>query len=344
MTAAIKVLQPGLHTTVQDLGRTGFQDVGVPVSGPLDRVGLRLANALVGNQQDAAALEIMLQGPMLEVQADSVRIALAGCDGALEIRGDGARRVSAGRSVRLVRGDSFRVLSLGEAACGYLGIEGGIDAAPTLGSASTYTRGGFGGYSGQTLRADDMIPLKTGAVRARAERALAEPFDLDLDRPIRVVLGPQADYFDAAAIDVFLSSEYTVTAQSDRMGFRLDGPRIAHAKGFDIVSDGIVTGAIQVPGSGMPIVLMADAQTTGGYPKIATAISADVPVLGRRKPGRTIRFSAVTLAEAEALRRAQEAAFRRCVESLRAVDPGATVNVAALHAENLISGVVRVTD
>ena len=342
MTAAIKVLQPGLHTTVQDLGRTGFRDAGVPVSGPLDRIGLRLANALVGNEQDASALEIMLQGPVLEVLADSVRIALAGCNGALQIGADGARKVPAGHSVRLARGDMFRVASLGEAGCGYLGIAGGIDAALTLGSASVYVRGGLGGYSGYMLRAGEMVPLKSGAAEVRAEHALAEPFDLGVGRPIRVVLGPQADYFDAAAINDFLSNEYTVSAQSDRMGFRLDGPRIDHAKGFDMVSDGIVTGAIQVPGSGMPIVLMADAQTTGGYPKIATVISADVPTLGRRKPGHKIRFSAVTLGEAADLRRAQEAALRQWVESLRVINPSAAINVAALYTENLISGVVRV--
>jgi biotin-dependent carboxylase-like uncharacterized protein len=341
MTAAIKVLQPGLHTTVQDSGRTRYQDVGVPVSGPLDRVGLRLANALVGNEPDTSALEIMLQGPAFEVLADSVRIALAGCNGVIHIGVDGARKIPAGRSVWLARSDMFRVTSLGVAGCGYLAIEGGIDAALTLGSTSTYVRGGLGGYSGYVLRAGEMVPLKSGAAAVRAELALAEPFDLGIDRPIRVVLGPQDDYFDAAAINAFLSNVYTISAQSDRMGFRLDGPRIEHAKGFNMVSDGTVTGAIQVPGSGTPIVLMADAQTTGGYPKIATVISVDVPMLGRRKPGHEIRFSAVTLGEATDLRRAHEAALRECVESLRVINPHAVIDVAALHTENLISGVVR---
>ena len=143
------------------------------------------------------------------------------------------------------------------------------------------------------MQRGDSIALKLASVATRAERALARPLDLALDQPIRVVLGPQADYFTDGAMKTFLSSDYTVSPQADRMGYRLEGPALAHAKGYDIVSDGIVTGAIQVPGSGRPIVLMVDNQTTGGYPKIATVISADIPVVGRRKPGRTIRFVAV---------------------------------------------------
>ncbi|WP_396333836.1 biotin-dependent carboxyltransferase family protein [Burkholderia anthina] len=342
MTAFINVREPGLHTTVQDRGRFGFRAAGVPVSGPLDRIGLRLANALVGNPDATPALEIMLRGPVLEVAADSVRVALAGCDGMLEIRGEPARKVPAGRSVRLVRGTTFAIATTGQSACGYLAVEGGIDVPAVLGSAATYVRGGLGGCDGRALRAGDRIGLRSGAARERAERAFAQPFDLQADAPVRVVPGPQADYFDAAAFATFIGGEYTVSAQADRMGFRLDGPRIEHAHGFDLVSDGIVSGAIQVPGSGMPIVLMADAQTTGGYPKIATVISADLPVLARRKPGARLRFAAVSVLDAERARRDQENDLRRCVGSLVEVRAHATVDVAALHTKNLVSGVVHV--
>lgn len=340
MTPALLVLQTGIHTTVQDLGRTGFQDVGVPVSGPLDRVSLRLANALVGNAPGAPALEMLLAGPTLEVTCEAVRVALVGCDAALEIGGARARRVAPGSSARLVRGETLRIARLGATACAYLAVEGGIQVTPCLGSAATYVRGRFGGVSGQALRAGDCLPLGVDAAAPRGEKRLAHPLDLALDQPIRVVLGPQADYFTEAAIHTFLSSDYVVSSQADRMGFRLDGPALPHAQGYNIVSDGIVAGSIQVPGSGLPIVLMADAQTTGGYPKIATVISADTPVLGRRKPGCVVRFAAVSVAEAEDLRRLQEAVIERRLATLCDADAAPVMDLAALHEANLISGVV----
>ena len=340
MTSTLKVVNPGVYTTVQDLGRRGFQDVGVPVSGPLDRIGLQLANALVGNAAATPALEMLLQGPAFEVMADSVRIALAGCNGAINAGGDNARSIPAGTSVRLIRGDAFRIAQLGDSACAYLAIEGGIELTQCLGSASTYVRGRMGGIHGMALKRGDSVPLERASVAQRPEKTLAQAFDLGLDQPLRVVLGPQADFFTKEAIATFLSAEYVVSAQSDRMGFRLEGAPLVHAKGYDIVSDGIVTGSIQVPGSGLPIVLMVDAQTTGGYPKIATVISADIPVLGRRMPGRTARFTAVSVDQAVALRREQEAYLRRCIGSLRAADTVVSIDMTALYTENLISGVV----
>ena len=319
MTHALKVIGAGPHTTVQDLGRTGYQDVGVPASGPLDRISLNLANALVGNPPGTAALEMLLQGPTLEVTAETVRIALVGCNAGIEMRSGAAGIIPAGRSVRLTRGEVFRIGALRDSVCAYLAIEGGLDIPPVLGSVSTYLRGAIGGLHGRRLRQNDVVPLKLPSVDVREERALSRPLDLAFDQPIRVVLGPQADYFTDDAMKTFLSSDYTVSPQADRMGYRLAGPALAHAKGYDIVSDGIVTGAIQVPGSGLPIVLMVDHQTIGGYPKIATVISADIPVVGRRKPGRPIRFLAVDVREAERLRSAQEAALRQELENLIAV-------------------------
>ena len=319
MTPNLEVVAHGLHTTVQDLGRVGYQNVGLPASGPLDRISLRLANALVGNPPGTPALEMLLLGATFGVAADSVRIALVGGDGALEIGADRARDVAAGRSVRLVRGDVFRVRVSGDSVCGYLAIEGGPQIAPLLGSAATYVRSGIGGFHGRALRRGDRLPLARDAVDVRDELALARPVDLGLGRPIRVVLGPQRDYFTDAAVATFLSSEYVVSNQADRMGFRLDGPPIAHAKGYNIVSDGTVAGAVQVPGSGKPIILMVDHQTTGGYPKIATVISADIPVVGRRKPGRAIRFAAIDVEDARRLRKQQEIEHQQDIADLRRV-------------------------
>ena len=339
MTPALKVVTPGIHTTVQDLGRFGFQDVGVPVSGPLDRVGLRLANALVGNGPGTPALEMILQGPSFEVTTDAVRVALAGCNGAIDVGGENPRRIASGTSTRLIRGDTFRIGPLGDSGCAYLAIEGGIAVAPVLGSASTYVRARLGGINGVPLRRGDSVPLLRASVAQRPEQTLAQPFDLALNQEVRVVLGPQADFFADTELARLLSDEYVVSTQSDRMGFRLEGRPLVHAKGYNIVSDGVVTGSIQVPGSGLPIVLMADAQTTGGYPKIATVVSADIPVLGRRRPGRKVRFKAVSVSEAEAIRREQEAGLSRCIASLRMADAAAVIDVAALYTESLISGV-----
>jgi allophanate hydrolase len=316
---ALEVIAPGAHTTIQDAGRIGFQDVGVPTSGPLDRISFRVANALVGNAAHAPALEMLVHGPTMKVIADSVRVALVGCTAQIEVRSAPTRRIAAGQSVTLTRDEVFRVGALGDSVCAYLAIEGGLDIAPVLGSVSTYVRGAIGGLHGRRLQARDIVPLKLDRVDGRAERALTSSFDFSLDQPIRVVLGPQDDYFTAEALRTFLSSSYAVSPHADRMGYRLEGPGLAHAKGYNIVSDGIVTGAIQVPGSGKPIVLMVDNQTTGGYPKIATVISADVPVIARRKPGRTVRFAAVDVGDAEMLRRQQEAALDYLVQTIQIV-------------------------
>ena len=319
MTAALKIISPGPHTTIQGVRRVGYQDIGIPASGPLDPVSLRLGNALVGNLPDTPGLELLLQGPMCEVVAESVRIALVGCSASIEMRSHPARRVPAGQSVWLTQGDVFRIGPLVDSACAYIAVEGGLAIAPVLGSLSTYVRGAIGGLEGRRLQKGDSVPLASATVDARDELALAEPFDPGFDQPVRVVLGPQDDYFTDRGLDTFLSALYTVSPQADRMGFRLDGPTIEHANDYNIVSDGVVSGSIQVPGTGLPIVLMVDNQTTGGYPKIATVVSADLPVVGRRRPGRTMRFVAVDVLEAERLRRRQEAVIEEQISRLRNV-------------------------
>ena len=197
----------------------------------------------------------------------------------------------------------------------------------------------FGGFEGRPLRSGDLLHGNADDVATRDEMTFSEPRDLALDQAIRVVLGPQDEYFTDAAIEEFLNGSYTITPASDRMGFRLAGPALEHKSDYNIVSDGIVAGSIQVPGSKLPIVLMADAQTTGGYPKIATVISADLPVLAVRGGGRTVRFQAVSREEAETIRRAEHQRLMSVVRGIRAVDARG-LNLEALYQQNLIDGVV----
>ena len=339
MSGGLRVLEPGLHTTVQDLGRTGYQAIGVPVSGALDGFGLRLANALVGNPPGAPALEILLTGPALEVAVDSARIALAGHGAGSSIDGDKSWVVGAGESVTLPRGAVFRVIAGRESACCYLAVEGGIAVPLVLGSASTYVRAGLGGFEGRALRRGDVVQLTIARAPEREELRLPMPPQA-ADRPIRVVLGPQQECFTEEAVATLLAGEFRVSASADRMGMRLEGPPLRHRDGWDIVSDAIATGAIQVPGSGQPIVLLADHQTTGGYPKIATVISADLAAVGRRRPGDLLRFAAVTVEIAEQLCRDQERRFADLLGSVEPVPRRDRIDHGSLYADNLISGVV----
>jgi allophanate hydrolase len=344
VTPGLKVVSPGLSSTIQDLGRHGHRDAGVPVSGPLDRIAFTLANALVGNAANAPAIEVRMQGPVLDVAAESVRVALVGGSGGLIVEGGEVGAIPPGRGVRVVRGSRLRCAPLGETGCAYLAVEGGIAVPSCLGSASTYVPGRFGGLHGNLLQPGDVLPLQINDAPQRPERMLARPIAAMLDAPIRVVLGPQDDHFTADAIKTLLSATYTISPHADRMGFRLQGAKLAHADGFNIVSDGIVPGSIQVPGSGEPIVLMADAQTTGGYPKIATVISADLPLLGRRRPGARVRFTAVSQEEGEAVRRAQERTIARSIVEMRDITEAQRIDHDALYSANLVGGVSDGTD
>jgi biotin-dependent carboxylase-like uncharacterized protein len=345
MTAGLRVVSPGLMTTLQDLGRPGFQRLGIPVSGALDPISLRAANVIVGNAAATAALEIAYQGPTLAVEADSVRVALAGVGAPLDILDESgaAQRVPALTSVRLRRGERLRVGALSGGAVAYLAVEGGFAIEPVLGSRSTYARGGIGGFAGRAIAAGDVLPLCGDTAAEREERMLPS---LDLARPsrFRLVLGPQDDYFTEAAIRTLQEASYTVSPATDRMGMRLEGPLLAHAKGFNIVSDGIGPGAIQVPGNGLPIVLLADRQTTGGYPKVAAVISADLPALGRLTPGAKVAFQAVSIDEAEAARREMAARIADMEASVMPARREGVIDEAKLMAANLVSGAVDARD
>ncbi len=344
MNAALKVLTPGLHTTVQDLGRVGWQALGVPVSGALDDFSLRIGNALVGNPPGTAALEILHSGPSFEVAADTVRVAVAGIGAALAIGGEHGRVVNAWHSASLTRGEVFQIVLGPASVCGYLAVEGGIAVPPVLGSASTYLRAGLGGFEGRTLREGDLVPLAVERASERPEQRLPAPLPATADQPIRVILGPQQEYFTEEAVATLLDAEFRISTSADRMGMRLYGPRLRHRQGWDIISDAIATGAIQVPGSGQPILLLADHQTTGGYPKIATVISADLPAVGRRRSGDTIGFAGVTVAEAEQLARDQEHRLATLLASIEPAPGDGNIDLATLYAGNLISGVVTAVD
>jgi biotin-dependent carboxylase-like uncharacterized protein len=342
MTAALRVVAPGLLTTVQDLGRPGYQSRGIPVSGALDPVGLRAANALVGNPPDTGALEVAYVGPTLAVDADEARLSFAGADAVIEILADetaaAGRRIGTMRSVRLRRGEVVRIGSLTGTAMLYVGVEGGFAIPPVLGSVSTYLRGGIGGWHGRALAEGDALPLRRSTASEREDRRFV---DLDLTPPsqFRAIVGPQNDYFSDATIETFFNSEYRIGANADRTGMRLEGPRLEHSRSF--TSDGIAPGSVQVPGNGQPIVLLADRQTVGGYPKIATVISADLPALGRTPIGAMIRFARVTIEEAAAARRALIASIEGLTSKTVPIAAGSEGEFASrLFDCNLIDGVV----
>lgn len=339
MSGHLRVVAAGLGTTVQDTGRFGYQRFGVPTAGVLDRVAMAAANTIVGNASDMAVLEMLYLGATLEVAAESVRVACAGLGAGLEVTEEGAtRQIPAAESVRLKRGARLRVMVGRNAISCILAIEGGIALQPVMGSLSTLTRAQIGGFDGRALAVGDLLPMVREEVEERPELRLPD-LDLAVPERIRLVLGPQDDYFTPEAIETLLSGTYEVTRAADRMGIRLAGAALAHAKGFNIVSDGIAPGSIQVPGDGQPIILLADRQTTGGYPKIATVASVDLPALGRVGPGAKLQFEVISVEAAEELRRAQARVETGWRDSLEPAAPETGLREAALYGANLISGV-----
>lgn len=306
--ARVRVTAAGLLTTVQDLGRFGYGRFGLPVAGALDDLALRWANLLVGNEAGAAALEITLAGPTLILEGDQPLLAaLTGADFSATL---GARQLSPWRSFHWQPGEALTLGACQTGMRGYLAIAGGIAVPPVFGSRSTDLLGAIGGLEGRALRPGDLLPLAPPAAPF-AERqlppALVPRYTHEL--AVRVVLGPQDERFTEDAIVTFLSSPYTVTREADRMGVRLDGPGLLAPGGADIVSEGVVTGAIQAPAHGRPIVLLGGRQTTGGYPKIATVIGADLWRMGQARPGDVVRFKRVALTEAQEVLRAYRARF-----------------------------------
>jgi biotin-dependent carboxylase-like uncharacterized protein len=325
----------GPASSVQDGGRYGAQRYGLTPSGAMDRIALAAANTLAGNAPFAAAIEIGPFGAAFTAREDAVRVALAGASRSADIAG---RAVASDTSMTLADGET---LTLGFARGGsfsYLAIEGGIKGEPVFGSLAVNARAGLGSPYPRPLQAAD--ELQTAAANGAAERRIDLP--AAVAGPIRVVMGPQDDEFGGAT-KLFLDSEWKISASSDRMGYRLDGPVIKHLHGHNIVSDGTVNGSIQVPGNGAPIVLMPDRGTSGGYPKIATVISADLGRFAQIPAGMGFRFKAVSMAEAQAEARKFSELLRTLPDRLRVID-NFDLNIEALQDANVAGSAVSAVD
>jgi antagonist of KipI len=298
MPGRLRILRPGLLTTVQDLGRWGFQRWGVPVAGAMDAFALCCANRLVGNPDRTAALEITVTGPELSFEGPAV-IALTGGDFSASLDGaaiPGWTAVAVGAGGTLTCGER----RLGARA--YLAVAGGVDVPPHLGSRATHVRSATGGLGGRALRSGDQLLVGRPALPAREVIGRSVPLP---ERPayspnphLRVVLGPQAEVFPSVTLETLTGEPYLVTSESDRMGYRLAGPSLSHAGTTDLVSDATPLGAIQVLPNGQPVLLMADRQPTGGYAKPAVVIAADLPLAAQLLPGDTLGFRLINVAEA----------------------------------------------
>ena len=310
----ITTIQPGLFTTVQDEGRWGYQAFGMPVAGAMDRYAYHTANILVGNKPGAAVLEMTLRGGHFRFENDCY-VSICGADMQAMINGTPIKNWSgffAGAGSELV-------FDYAISGCRtYMAVNGGIDTPIVLGSRSTYTRAAVGGIDGRALQAGDVIHIGSACDQPPGKRAVpAEFVPVYSDQiELRVLLGPQDDYFSDAGITTFFSSTYSISTEADRMGYRLEGNVIEHKGKADIISDALCQGAIQVPGHGMPIIMMADRQTTGGYTKIGTVIGPDLSLLAQAKPGDSITFKRCSEEDAVAALVLERDAYRKLEDAL----------------------------
>jgi len=327
----VHVIKPGALSTLQDLGRFGYQRYGVIVDGVMDEWSHRVANILVGNPESEATLEMTLIGPSLRFD-DTALIAICGAD--LSPRA-GEREVPMDAPVLLRAGTRLEFGRRRSGCRAYLAVNGGYAVASVMESKSTYLRGGFGGFQGRALQKDDTIAIGrseatnhyrslTRMLGANDDPFSAPPFDVmtrsardaSAAPSVRVVAGPQWHGFTDAAQRQFLDSEFVVTPNSDRMGYRLQGAKLAPREAIEMISEGVSFGTVQVPQDGNPIILMADCQTIGGYPKIAQVASVDLPLLAQMIPGQTVRFALTSLDEAQRLYLARQHDFAQILQSL----------------------------
>ncbi|GAA4385988.1 biotin-dependent carboxyltransferase family protein [Hymenobacter koreensis] len=319
---SISVLSSGLLTTVQDAGRFGYRQAGVIISGPMDGVALRLGNLLVGNASTAAALECTWPGPRLRLETECL-IAITGADLAPTLNGT---PLPMWRSVAVAAGCELAFSAPRQGRWAYVAVAGGLATEEILGSRATYLRAGIGGFQGRALQASDQLPVgEASASSQRLRRSVTAPeteqlwqaaswFAGPLQQPsragsttiVRAVHGPEYHAFTEESQKAFWQQEFTLSSHSDRMGYRLNGPRMEQHTPQEILSSAVTFGTVQVPANGAPIVLMADHQTTGGYPRLAQVITADFSPLAQVPPGGSIRFQEVTLAEAQQVLLAQE--------------------------------------
>jgi len=299
----IQAQEPGLFTTVQDLGREGFGPLGVSASGVADAISLRLGNRLVGNAEGAAGLEMTLLGGTF-VFPDGGIVALTGSDFGATVEG---AQAALWTSMEMKPGQTLRLEPTRSGARCYLCVRGGIEVKLFLGSASTHILSGLGGHEGRSLRKGDMLKIGPANGAVPELRLSANALKHVLPRKVlRVTPGPQSDWFPEAAQRMFYESRYRVAEESNRMGIRLEGGAVPESAGGKMISEGVSLGAIQVPDGGQPIILFVEQQTTGGYPKIANVISADFHCLGQLRPRDEIRFERVDWETARALLREQE--------------------------------------
>ena len=303
----LEIINGGMLSTVQDMGRSGVMKNGFTQSGAMDSYSMKLANKLCGNSLNAPVIEMTMLGITARFTEEHV-FALSG--GKFDVKLNG-QPIRTNKAYKANEGD---ILSVGSATCGmrcYLAVAGGVDVPLVMGSASTNIKLGIGGFDGRKLRPLDVLKIgKAASAVSACEREVPEnEYESVVD--IRVVLGPQDDMFTETDIAFFTQQQYTVTTSLDRMGIRLIGIALRGKAGMDIISDGITFGSVQITASGMPIILMADHQTTGGYAKVATVISVDLPKLAQVKPDDKIYFKAVSIKEAEKLAKKQKKYFER---------------------------------
>ncbi|MBN4093353.1 MULTISPECIES: biotin-dependent carboxyltransferase family protein [Methylobacterium] len=307
---ALVIDSAGPGITLQDGGRHGYLRYGITAAGPMDPLMHAAANRAASNALDATAIEISTGGITVSAQDGAVGLALLAPGFRVALDGVPLPDTVA---LALEPGQTLVVRAGDAGAWGYLAVAGRVDVAPVLGSAATHTRSGLGGLDGRGLAAGDRLPVAEGRTPDGPPQRLVAPW-LERDgREIRVVLGPQDDYFAPDQVEAFLAGPWTVSPRGDRMACFVDGTPLRHAKGHDIVSDGVAMGAIQVPGNGLPIILMADRQSTGGYPKIATVIGPDLGRLAQVRGGASLSFRRVTVAEAVAARRAERDLLREAI-------------------------------
>lgn len=308
---AFQVIHPGILTTIQDLGRWGYMKYGIPQSGVADRFSAQVANWLVGNAEGAALLEVTLYRLELLV-LNNLEIAITGADLMPHLNG---APISMWVNINLKEGDRLVFKGRRSGLRAYLAVRGGLNGPEFLGSRSVFSRG----LMGQPLRAGDILEIAEINKEQEGQKSLPGyllPSYSGKDF-LRVILGPQEDRFTPKGINTFLASIYRVSSQSDRMGYRLAGPEIEHARGADIISEPIAQGAIQVPGDGLPIILLWDAQVSGGYTKIASVISADHNYLAQVMPGDSLRFKEVSLSEAHEALKKEKAILQEIKNILR---------------------------
>lgn len=296
---SIRIIKGGTLTTLQDLGRKGWQSFGISIGGAMDQYAARLVNIVLGNKEDEAVLEMTLNGPTLQFYENTI-IALYGADMKPRLNGS---LIEMGKPVQVRVKDvlKFEFARLGMRT--YLGVKGGFDIQSVLGSKSTNLKAGFGGFQGRALQKGDILPIKKSLFLGLGDPTWRLPFPFYRKKPsfIRFVRGRQYDWFSPKSQQLFHSSTFTISSQSDRMGFRLTGPAIMTEHPRELTTEATTFGSIQIPGDGQPIILMADRQPTGGYPKIGEVITPDLSILSQMRPGEKIHFAEISLREAQSI-------------------------------------------